>query len=204
MPRTILTFKELVQLVEDQQGRIEKLEEQLEKKEDFTLPEKVDEIDRLLKGHTHQGLETPILPIETFESKVRVYLSADQSISSATETKVELDTETYDSLGEFDPTTNYRFTAQKTGYYQVNTTVTYHPTGDGYIILRLKKTGTIVMEGLFYIDSVGGENALSMSDIIYLETGDYLELFAKNNYGLASNVRGGSETTFMSINKISG
>lgn len=199
-----MTFKELVKLTEDQQGRIEGLEEQLKEKEDFTLPEKVDEIDRLLKGHTHQGLETPILPIEVFKSKVRVYLSADQEISSATETKVELNSETYDSLGEFDPTTNHRFTAQKAGYYQINTTVSYHPTGDGYITLRLKKSGTIIIEGLLYIGSSGGENSLSMSDIIYLETGDYLELFARNNYAFASNVKGGSETTFLSINKISG
>ena len=49
----------------------------------------------------------------------RVSRSADQSISTATWTKVQFNSETFDTDNCFDSTTNYRFTPNKTGYYQL-------------------------------------------------------------------------------------
>jgi len=49
----------------------------------------------------------------------RVSRSVDQSISTATWTKVAFNSETFDTDNCFDSTTNYRFTPNKTGYYQL-------------------------------------------------------------------------------------
>ena len=45
---------------------------------------------------------------------------SNQNISTTTLTKVQLNTEEFDTANAFDSTTNYRFTPQVAGYYQIN------------------------------------------------------------------------------------
>ena len=47
------------------------------------------------------------------------YLSADQALSDSTETKIEIDTEIYDTDSDYDNTTNYRFTPTTAGKYVI-------------------------------------------------------------------------------------
>ena len=44
-------------------------------------------------------------------------MSADQDVTSQTKTKVEFDTEVYDTDGKYDHSTNYRFTPTVAGTY---------------------------------------------------------------------------------------
>lgn len=46
--------------------------------------------------------------------------SSNQSITSATYTKVQYNSEEFDTNNNFDSTTNYRFTPTVAGYYQIN------------------------------------------------------------------------------------
>lgn len=52
------------------------------------------------------------------------YRSTNQSITSATWTKVEADAKMFDTAGAYDNTTNYRFTPLTAGYYLVGGSVT--------------------------------------------------------------------------------
>jgi phosphopantothenoylcysteine synthetase/decarboxylase len=54
----------------------------------------------------------------------RVTRTATQSISTATWTKVQFNSETFDTDNCFDATTNYRFTPTKAGYYQLGGFIT--------------------------------------------------------------------------------
>jgi hypothetical protein len=72
----------------------------------------------------------------------RVYGSGNQSISSATATKIQWDSETFDTDNCFDSTTNYRFTPTKSGYYQI--TIGCRSTwsgGSAYFEMNLYKNG---------------------------------------------------------------
>ena len=60
-----------------------------------------------------------------FSSRCSVYLSANQSIPDNAFTKIQFNTEVFDSDSEFDNVTNYRFTATNAGYYQVSTCVNF-------------------------------------------------------------------------------
>jgi hypothetical protein len=117
----------------------------------------------------------PVIPVPAF----RGYLSTDQSISSATETKVNIDTVTgdnfFDTNGWFD-TTNKRYVPQTAGYYQFNGIIRCEGTSQTLQYAVLRKNGNLI--------SVGGfqrEPALvhvTISDIIYLNgTTDYVELW---------------------------
>ena len=74
------------------------------------------------------------------------YLSANQTISHDTETKIQFDTETYDTDNAYDNATNYRFTPQTAGKYfvygNINGTVGTSNVNSNRAIL--KKNGTTV------------------------------------------------------------
>ena len=57
------------------------------------------------------------------------YMAADQTLSDASYTKLNFNTETYDSDGDYDHSTNYRFTPTTAGKYLIYFTVTYSKKG---------------------------------------------------------------------------
>ena len=72
----------------------------------------------------------------------RATLSADQSISSATITKIQLNSESFDTHSLYDNATNYRFTPDVAGYYQVNGSMRCEGTSVTQQILYLYKNGS--------------------------------------------------------------
>jgi hypothetical protein len=105
----------------------------------------------------------------------RAYLSSTQTISSATTTKVTLNTENFDTNSNFDTTTNYRFTPTVAGYYQINGVVTF-TTGAGQAAIF--KNGSRYLTGVevTYNASLGGH--IPISDLVYLNgSTDYIELY---------------------------
>jgi len=83
------------------------------------------------------------------------YQSSGQTISStSTWTKINFQTEEFDTNNNFDSTTNYRFTPQIAGYYQVNATITANTDNllvsgvETAIVLRLTATGNFTLSGL--------------------------------------------------------
>lgn len=137
-------------------------------------------------------------------SKVRAYrATSNQVISSSAATKVQLNAEDFDVRGELDSTTNYRFTAIKPGYYDIKGAVAYAATtANKLYIAYFYKNGAVATESDWYAGGTDGGGPM-VSDIIYLASNDYIELWTYHNAGVDQNVLLGSTHTFMAIQQIS-
>ncbi len=130
------------------------------------------------------GINTP-----AFEA----YLSANQTISHDTETKVAFNTEDFDTDNAYDNSTNYRFTPQTAGKYFVYGNV------NGYIGTSninsnraiLKKNGSTIK----YVNQDYRNNPVKSADttisIVVDMNGssDYIELFTLIEYSSSATVQ---------------
>jgi hypothetical protein len=110
-----------------------------------------------------------------------VYRDSDQNITTNTWTKVQLNAENWDTASCFDSTTNYRFTPNVAGYYQINGGIYAGASGTiTRIIIGLYKNGSINKMGNYMApitaDSLRG--VAVVSSVIYLNgSTDYVELY---------------------------
>lgn len=114
------------------------------------------------------------------------YLSSDQSISSSTYTKVQFNTELFDTDNAYDNSTNYRFTVPsgKNGKYFVTSTLNCRSASDNVTVasISIYKNGSIFQQ--LSINSNGTGNAafrdygFTNSYIMDLAVSDYIEIFA--------------------------
>ena len=121
------------------------------------------------------------------------YLSANQTISHDTETKIQFNTETYDTDNAYDNSTNYRFTPQTAGKYfvygNINGTVGTSNVNSNRAIL--KKNGTTVK----YVNQDFRNNPSKTSNtpvsVIVDMNGstDYVELYALIEYSSSATVQ---------------
>ena len=140
----------------------------------------------------------------TNASRARAYrTTSNQSVSSASWVKVQLNVEDYDTRNEFDSATNYRFIADAAGYYQVDAASTILSLGDGKIFgIAIYKNGSAVAVGRELTGSANNAVA-NISTSIYLTAGEYLELYVYQNSGSSANIVTGSQYTYMSIHRLS-
>lgn len=109
--------------------------------------------------------------------------TTNQSITTNTLTKVQFNSEDFDTDNCFDSTTNYRFTPNKAGYYQINFCITIE-TGnntnvlmDGYLYVNGTSNGTGFYSYQSTYNHVG-----AASDLLYFNgTTDYVEVYARSN-----------------------
>jgi len=95
-----------------------------------------------------------------------------QSISGSTFTKVQIQTEEFDTASCYDNSTNYRFTPNVAGYYQVNGSIYVSGTLTRAFII-VYKNGSEFKRGT----DISTSNPI-VSCLIYLNgTTDYVELF---------------------------
>lgn len=108
------------------------------------------------------------------------YIGTTQSVTSATLTKVQYDTEDFDTNNCYD-TSNYRFTPNVAGYYQVNATVYIATNAAGsQCIFDIYKTGSsYIRQRLFYTSGSSTLYAMpSISGLVYCNgTTDYIEMY---------------------------
>jgi len=123
------------------------------------------------------------------------YLSTAQSVSNNTFTKLQANTEEFDTASAYDNATNYRFTPLVAGYYQVSGNIAFSATGGivGNTVAVIYKNGARFKDGnLSGSSSAGGLFYSVVSSLIYFNgTTDYVEL-----YGLL----GGSGTLTFGVN----
>ena len=125
-------------------------------------------------------------------------MSANQSVSSATWTKVQVNTELFDTDNAYDNSTNYRFTPQVAGKYYIGANVT-GGAGSGTsagLYASIYKNGSAVRESYYNSYSTYSLNRMSLilsSIIDFNGSSDYVEIFGyvDNNTGSAS-FNGGS------------
>jgi hypothetical protein len=125
-------------------------------------------------------------------------LGTTQNISSATLTKLNIDTEVFDTDGNFD-TSTYRFTPTTAGKYLFLAQVRIEGTGANQNA-RIKKNGTDVA---FSISANSASTQESTHIMVCLDmngSSDYVELYAEQNTGGTKQVYGDSSnvgsTTF--------
>jgi hypothetical protein len=109
------------------------------------------------------------------------YLNTNQGITTGTATKVTLNAKVFDTANCFDSTTNYRFTPNVAGYYQINAMLAANGTTITAIVTDIRKNGSTytnnVLQGTFSPTS-----CLAVSDLIYMNgSTDYLELYGQVN-----------------------
>ena len=142
-------------------------------------------------GLTGDGSQLTSLPSGTGPT-FSAYASAALSLAAGTATKVQINTEEWDTNANFD-TGNYRFTPTVAGYYQVNGAIAGSPSGAGYFSVQIYKNGSSYKQGTnFPISATYGPNSV-VSVIVHLNgTTDYVELYALsqniNSLGGASSL----------------
>lgn len=119
------------------------------------------------------------------------YIQGNQTVAHNTAVKLQFNTETYDTNGNYDPTTNYRFTPTVAGYYQVNIRVVHVGTASRQyaFIPCLYKNGSSILaiEHDIAMGSSCDHFVTTLQHLIYLNgSSDYIEVYV-NNYDFTSS-----------------
>lgn len=138
------------------------------------------------------------LIIKDNNPKFRAYrMVSNQTVSTSSETKVALTGESYDIASNFDPVTNFRFVAPRSAYYFVIGKIYFAGIADGKSIgLFIYKNG-IKFSSSFQHTGSANDITTDYSDIMYLEAGDYLELYASHDHGSDRDLAFGEGNTFL-------
>jgi|TARA_B100000035_G_scaffold8586_1_gene7377 hypothetical protein len=119
----------------------------------------------------------------------KAILSGNKTISASTDTKIQFDSEVFDTDNAYDPSTNYRFTVPsgKGGKYYV--TLSVHTSVDGSgdndeIIIATFVNGAMSTVGAMNRRFSSSSNrTVSTSGILTLSAGDYVEAYVYNTGG---------------------
>jgi len=116
------------------------------------------------------------------------YANGNQDIANNTDTKVEIDTEILDSDGKFD-TSNNRFTPTVAGYYIINGIARFDATTTiSSARIKIFKNGSLYYEVDVFKDTQ--DFSLSISQVVYFDTDDYVELYVRQNSGSTVPING--------------
>lgn len=122
------------------------------------------------------------------------YQSSGQTVANATWTKVQFQTEEFDTNNCFDSVTNYRFTPTVAGYYQFNTSCRVGPNNATIRVSFYKngsefKTSAPPSGNYFF--------GVSLASLIYLNgTTDYVECYFYQSSGASGTMATGTDTWF--------
>ncbi len=106
--------------------------------------------------------------------------SSNQSITASTFTKVQLNTEEFDTASAFDSTTNYRFTPQVAGYYQISGHIELDGTAPTRLFSVIYKNGSAFKFGNDGVQTSAYKTVVSA--LVYLNgSTDYIELYGWAN-----------------------
>jgi hypothetical protein len=117
------------------------------------------------------------------------FLSSDQTISNNTNTKIQFNTEVYDTASAYDNSSNYRFTPQTAGKYFVYSKIRVQSTNNTNLkttAIYLYKNGSNICESFdLYWNSYIRSAYIALSTTVDMNgSSDYLELYG---YGLAND-----------------
>ena len=117
-----------------------------------------------------------------------VTLSADQSIATGTDTKVQWNSEIFDTDNEFDSSSNYRWTCGTTGKYLLSWSVEFAYMTDGKTL-----AGNLYKNGSEFIKvrpttGAAGATGFTGSQILNCTVGDYFEIYVYHDYGSNRNL----------------
>jgi hypothetical protein len=104
--------------------------------------------------------------------------SSQQSVTTSTWTKAQLQSENFDTANCFDSTTNYRFTPNVAGYYQINGSLYFTSSSTTRAISALYKNGSEYTIGNYMASFNNTQGVALVNALIYLNgSTDYVELY---------------------------
>ena len=129
------------------------------------------------------------------------YMSSDVSLSNNTFTKLQFDTEEFDTDNCYDATTNYRFTPTVAGKYMFFASVQISTDRDfNNYILRFLKNGSAFRE------VQAAHHHYEMKQLVTTAEAngstDYFEVQVKQDSGITVNARGNQDETYFGAYKI--
>ena len=129
------------------------------------------------------------------------YNNAAQSLSNNTLTKIQCNTEEFDTGNYFDNATNYRFTPLVAGYYQVNAgTGVAGSVAGGYVQSSIYKNGSVFKSGFSSYDSTTGTGGATVASVIYMNgSTDYIEFYARQNTGASQTIIANTGNYFSAV-----
>ena len=122
-------------------------------------------------------------------------LSSNQSISSDTSTKIQVDTEIFDSDNKYDNSTNYRFTPTIAGKYFVFAGVRFdNQISQATMRAELSFNGSIIGSNFLAANdsSTNKDYTIEISCIQTFDSDDYIELFAQSDASGSQTINGDS------------
>lgn len=107
------------------------------------------------------------------------YLSADQTITSSTWTKLQANTEEFDTNSAYDNATNYRFLPTVAGYYQVSGALKCASSGGATTTqIAIYKNGSSFKANSLAPSGAPNPSWATISALVYLNgSTDYVELW---------------------------
>jgi hypothetical protein len=121
------------------------------------------------------------------------YAGSVTSMANNTFTKVNFDTEEFDTNSNF---ASSRFTPTVAGYYQINSVVGF-ASGTSKTELAIYKNGSIYKYGMYPNLSTSETNFTTISSLIYLNgSADYVEIYGYQFSGGALNTVTNSSNTW--------
>ena len=138
----------------------------------------------------NNGVAVPPLTVAPAFS---AYANTNQTVTSATFTKVQINTKEFDTNTNYDATTNYRFTPTVAGYYQVNAQLNVTSGNTRNIVLIYKNGGAFKVGNDVQTNTANG---VTVSALIYMNgSTDYLEMYGYATSGTTVQFLGGAGTT---------
>ena len=167
----------------------------------YTLPTAVGSAGSVLTDAAGNGVLSWTTVGSGFSSRMRAKRGSTQSITDSTYTKVQFNTEDYDSSNEYDNATNFRFTATSAGYYLITSNIRFVSIGDGKVFrIAIYKNGTKIGTDTVFTAGVATDPSCMISDIQSLSASDYIEIFVFHNQGSTLDIY---QDSYLAIHRLS-
>ncbi len=129
----------------------------------------------------------------------KAYRATTQTIATSTTTVLQCDTEVFDLSGDFDSTTNYRFTPSEAGKYCVTAHAEMASVSSGkFLRVSIYKNGTEIALTTMY-GTGGSFLAPSITTTVVMNgSTDYLDARVRHDNGANRNVTGGERANSIS------
>jgi hypothetical protein len=121
-----------------------------------------------------------------------------QSCTSGANTKIILNNEVFDTASCFDSTTNYRFTPNVAGYYQISGAAGMVAGSASQLsCVQIFKNGSQYAIGSCSPAFTTIQNFMTVSDLVYMNgSTDYVELYIYHNFGSTWNTAPSQSVTW--------
>ena len=158
----------------------------------FKLPQSDGSAGQVLMTDGNGNLSWVSQPTNT--PAFSVYRNGTQSIAHNTYTKVQYNTENFDTDNTFDNSTNYRFTPAFSGKSYLVASIRLYGTDDfNNYIVEIHKNGTAILRQQ---NSHWHYESALVSGIVTHDTNDYFEVFVMQQSGSSLVVMSGSPITY--------